>query len=214
MAVTRAFWLKGSVGTGKSCLTTLVIRKLLGGESPDRLAYFYCSKDASKPARTDANDVLRSLIAQLSYPRIEIVRREYEEKRLRRGTLSLEDSVRLLSDILRSAGQCIFIIDALDECRNPYELMKALRAISDSTDNLKLFVSSRLEVRVNIDFPQCLCQLITPEKNGLDVERFIESEIKRRRLEINRRNPEQPEEMNDELAEELTFLLKKHAQGM
>jgi len=38
--ITGAFWLKGSVGTGKSCLTSLVVRKLLRGDSPERLAYF------------------------------------------------------------------------------------------------------------------------------------------------------------------------------
>lgn len=143
-----------------------------------------------------------------------MIRGEYEERRRRRGTLALDDCIRLLSDLLNSAGTCIFIIDGLDECSNPYELMKALRDISDSTDHLKLFVSSRLEDRVTVDFPQRLCQLITSEENGHDVESFIENDIKRRRIEINRRNPDQPEEMNDELAEELTLLLKKHAQGM
>jgi DNA replication protein DnaC len=53
-------WLHGTVGTGKSCLTSIVINDLIETFTDERLAFFYCSREYTPI------DVFRSLVAQLS----------------------------------------------------------------------------------------------------------------------------------------------------
>lgn len=55
-------WLQGPVGVGKSCMTSIVIEHFLPNTIDERVAFFYCSQQHSSSA-----DVLRSLLAQMSY---------------------------------------------------------------------------------------------------------------------------------------------------
>ncbi|KAG4431405.1 hypothetical protein IFR05_013116 [Cadophora sp. M221] len=59
------FWLRGSVGTGKSSLVSIVIEHFK--DKTETLAYFYCTNDLSAPETKEApkTTILRALAAHL-----------------------------------------------------------------------------------------------------------------------------------------------------
>ena len=62
-------WLHGKVGAGKSTLVSIVvedaIRRSEAGRGPPPV-YFYCSRDAAEPQRSDAAAIFSSIVRQLS----------------------------------------------------------------------------------------------------------------------------------------------------
>jgi dsDNA-specific endonuclease/ATPase MutS2 len=202
------------VGTGKSCLTALVIKSLSSEQAPERIAYFYCSKDTNRPHRSQTNDILRNIVAQLSSAKMDFILREFREHGEGKATLSTKDCTRLLSELVWALGGCTLIIDALDECSNPYDLLEALKTVSEDTKQLRIFISSRFEIKVASEFPEAFCVPITPEDNQKDIANYVNREIERRRNIINRRNRGEPEQMNDNLATELSEILQERAHSM
>ena len=61
------FWLRGPIGTGKTCAVCIVIEHLLKTATSERIAFFYCSKTRHSEAFNGPQAVLGSLLAQLSY---------------------------------------------------------------------------------------------------------------------------------------------------
>ncbi len=154
-------WLQGPVGVGKSCMTSIVIQHFLANAIDNRVAFFYCSQQHSSSA-----DVLRSLVAQMSYvidgDLVQPVREWFElqtgvhfrtNKKLHTSVLphlarkiSSKECVELLWEILPYTTQTTFIIDALDECHDHYELLDHLKGMQEQFSNLKIFVSSRMGI--------------------------------------------------------------------
>ena len=154
-------WLKGPVGVGKSCITSIVIQNFLANAINNRVAFFYCSQQHSSCA-----DVLRSLLAQLSYGTdgdlVQPVRRWFElqtglsfktDRKLQASILphlarkvSSKECVELLSEILLYTTQTTFIIDALDECHDHYQLLDHLKEMQEKFWKLKIFISSRTSI--------------------------------------------------------------------
>lgn len=54
-------WLRGPVGVGKTCLTSIVIQQNLSIATGDQVAFFYCSQQ-----QMEAVDILRSILAQFA----------------------------------------------------------------------------------------------------------------------------------------------------
>ncbi len=153
-------WLQGPVGVGKSCMTSIVIQNFLANAIDDRVAFFYCSQQHSSSA-----DVLRALLAQMSYGTggdlVQPVRKWFElqtglhfkMKNLPTGIpphlarkISSKESVELLGEIIPYTTQTTFIIDAIDECHDHYELLGHLKEMQEQFSNLKIFVSSRMGI--------------------------------------------------------------------
>ncbi|KAI9772499.1 MAG: hypothetical protein M1840_000704 [Geoglossum simile] len=210
----RVFWLRGAVGTGKSCLTSLVIQRHLVGDCPERQAYFYCSGASQRSALSNPTDVLRSLVAQLSYTLFEPANKEWETKDRGRGTLTLADCKRLLIELTRSTGTYTIIIDALDECSDPSELVEFLNFTAESSKGLQIFFSSRLEDHITPKFTSVSSIEINQKRNQGDITAFVEGECRRRREVIRSRCPREPEQMTDDLAKKLQILLKDRAGDM
>ncbi|PMD62296.1 uncharacterized protein K444DRAFT_339158 [Hyaloscypha bicolor E] len=183
------------------------------------MAFFYCSKDTNRVSRTNPDDILRSIVAQLSYSKMGIVRNQWINRKFG-STLSEKDCTQLLATLIDTVGSSTVVIDALDECSDPYSLMEALRMISDeltkcaSAHSLKIFISSREEDRVTADFPNAICISITQEETHKDMGSFIQNEISRRRAKINHRTQGESEQMTNDLAEKLRCILEGRAQSM
>ena len=183
-------WLKGPVGVGKSCLTSIVIQNFLANAIDKRVAFFYCSQQHSSSA-----DVLRSLLAQMSYgPDGDLVQpvREWFElqtgvpfrtnKKLHTSVLphlsrkiSSKECVELLGEIIPYTTQTTFIIDALDECHEYYELLCHLKEMQERFSNLKIFVSSRLGIYEKYKFTRRY--VIEHFDSSCDMIHFIDCEI-------------------------------------
>lgn len=135
--------LHGVAGSGKSSLASTVIDSFLqevpGGVSSAQLAYFYCAKDTFERERSDPDEIMRSLVRQITLDDshvqvhealiMDFERREAEAKvdgfdvpRLR-----VSECVRLMLDAL-GANPAILVVDAVDEVQEDrrHELLDGL----------------------------------------------------------------------------------------
>ena len=183
-------WLQGPVGVGKSCMMSIVIQHILANAIDNRVAFFYCSQQ-----HTYSADVLRALLAQLSYGTdgdlVQPVRKWFE---LHTGVtfgksrtlhtrllphlarkLSSKECVELLGEIIPQSMQTTFIIDAIDECRDEYELLNRLKDMHEQFPNLKIFVSSRMGIYTSYWFIHLF--LIDYFDSSYDMIHFIDCEI-------------------------------------
>ena len=100
------------------------------------------------------------------------------------------------------------VIDALDECSNAPEVLLALWEIQKkSPADLKVFVSSRMNVEVLHYLPNCEKIHVDEDMNSQDIEVFVRSEVvnQQRRLLDNKR---------PDLESRLIRVLVTRAQGM
>jgi hypothetical protein len=108
--------------------------------------------------------------------RIVTTRYRLEPKR----RLSLEECFDLFSRAIWPYRNVMVVLDGLDECENPTQLLQYLRDISvRAQDTVKLFLSSRRNTAMPPDFPTWT-KLDREEWRDLtasDMERYIRSQI-------------------------------------
>src|SRR5436190_8121001 len=109
------------------------------------LAYFYCIRNAAEPQRAEPEEILRSILKQLSCSELELpVREPVVQEYLKRTReadrdgsgikkLNVEETTKLIISILGDTPATI-IIDALDECQRErrHELLAALNDIVEN----------------------------------------------------------------------------------
>ena len=205
-------WLRGTVGTGKSCLTSIVINDLIETYTNERLAFFYCSRDKEYTPI----DVLRNLVAQLSCctngESISADIKACYESGVRQhpsgSVLSLEQCENYLVDLVDLYGSTTIVIDALDECSpSATKLLLHLKNVSERSRKLKIFLSSRDDVSVSEYVSESVQIRVHSIENSQDIKSFIEGELSK----PERRNPQVIEE---ELADRLQKVLIDRAEGM
>ena len=167
---------------------------------PGLLAYFYCTRNNTEPARANPVEILRCILKQLSAtasnqpirrPVVEaykIKQKEAEDDGSELAKLTLEETVKLVLALLQNDPATI-VIDALDECdpSQRHDLLIALIEIINQSANLiKVFVSSRNDNDIVRQLAESPNIFINASDNGDDIKKFVQSEvdisIKRRRL--------------------------------
>ncbi len=186
-ATSGVFWLRGSVGTGKTCAVCIVIEHLLERAGTERIAFFYCSKTQHSPEMNESNKILGSLLAQLAYTTDAAggetihpsVKAKYENMKVRGRELDQDDCSNLLIEVTKLNQQTIIVIDALDEGPGGQssDLLFRLQRISKESPAVKFFFSSRMEVRLSQYFPHTMNVTVTGEGNFQDIELFIINRI-------------------------------------
>jgi hypothetical protein len=169
-----------------------------GNTQPVPIAYFYCVRNAAEPELANPDEILRSILKQLSIPepdlriREPVVKAYNEKQREAKGhnpeKLMLDETVEVILALLE-INPAYIVIDALDECDpdRRHELFEALDTIIQQSASLvKVFVSSR-------DDGDIVCRLtlspnvfIRTSDNKVDIESFARTEvaqaIKKKRL--------------------------------
>ncbi|KAL8834139.1 MAG: hypothetical protein Q9170_003886 [Blastenia crenularia] len=129
----RSFlWLHGIPGCGKTVLSSTVIEDLCQGTSPSNpnVAYFYFDFNDSKKQHVD--QMLRSLIVQLSsgqQPTLGILKSSFEDCRKGEKQPQTKELVALLKDLAKLPDRVFLVLDALDECEGRHELLDFLEQI-------------------------------------------------------------------------------------
>ena len=187
-------------------------------------SYFYCARNTAEQQRAQPDEVMRSIVKQLScsssdrtvwQPVVNTYNERKEQAEEEGGEpakLSMQDCVNL---ILAFAEQnpITIIIDALDECdpSKRHDLLTAIETlIRDSSNLVKIFVSSR-------DDNDIVCRLsdssniyIHARDNGEDIERFVKTEVAQS-IELKRLlDGKVPGYLKDQIVNALT----QGAQGM
>jgi len=207
-------WLKGTVGTGKSCLTSIVINDLLETFTDERLAFFYCSsdKDYSTPIK-----VLQSLAAQLSrsanWESISPAIKAYYEKKKNQHpngscTLNVNQCEDYLVELITLNKCTTIVVDALDECSpSPITLLQCLEKVSKRSQHVKLFLSSRDDVLVTEYISEIVEIRVSSSVNFQDITLFIKGVL----ANPDRRNSKV---ITSELADRLQKVLIDRSEGM
>lgn len=185
-------WLHGTQGSGKSCLTSSVINKIMKtseGNDMHALAYFYCLRDSAEPQRAMPQSILACIARQLSrdpqtdsiaQPTMALYQKMHSQDGSKRAP-NITELSGLIRELTELYDRSIIVIDALDEC-NPdtrYELVEALQSLTESASLVKVFVSSREEgdLRLSLDNHSELG--ITSLENSDDIRMFVEFETDR-----------------------------------
>lgn len=177
--------------------------KHLGYESPKNtqpvpVAYFYYARNTAEPERANLDEILRSILKQLSSLEPDLRIREpvvkaYKEKqREAKGhnleKLILDETVEVILALLETLPANI-VINALDECDPDWrhELFEALDTIIQQSASLvKVFVSSRDDRDIVCCLTSSPNMFIRTSDNKVDIERFARTEvaqaIKKKRL--------------------------------
>ncbi|MCJ1269051.1 hypothetical protein MMC22_008939 [Lobaria immixta] len=190
-------WLHGIPGSGKSKLTYTVIELFKNESCTIRttapIAYFYCTRNVTEPQRANPDEIMRSILKQLSCsksdvpikePIVNAYRKRKEEAYLHGcdlEKLTVDECVQLTLALLEN-DPAVIIIDALDECdpARRHEILIAFDTIIHRSANLvKVFVSSR-------DDNDIVCRLtnspnvyIRATDNSEDIRRFVYIEVDR-----------------------------------
>jgi hypothetical protein len=155
------------------------------------IAHFYCARNAAELERADPDEIMRSILKQLSCMTLQQPIREpvvgtYKRRKEEADNdgseptkLTLEECVGLILALLETNPATI-VIDALDECdpARRHELLLALDRIREESASLvKVFVSSR-------DNQDIVCRLnnvpdvfIHATDNCEDIENFIRLQV-------------------------------------
>ena len=171
-------------------MTSIIIQKFLADAIDNKVAFFYCSQQHNTSA-----DVLRSLLAQMSYGSdgdlVQPVRDWFElqtglpfrtSKELQASIpphlarkISSKECVELLSEILPFTMQTTLIIDALDECQDHDELLDHLMQMQQQFSKLKIFISGRMGIYRKHEF--IYNYIIEQFDSKSDLSHFIDCEI-------------------------------------
>ncbi|KIY69978.1 hypothetical protein CYLTODRAFT_488459 [Cylindrobasidium torrendii FP15055 ss-10] len=157
-------WLHGIAGSGKSVISSAVVKHLLQERAPDEVVlYAFC--DFREPETTDPSDVLCTLLAdalrwykgRVTIDFAELI----EDVKKMKGNRSVEELIVLILKTAQRSSKTFIVIDGLDECEN------RLREDQDYTDreaflgfllalasdnSINIFVASRPEHDIAIAF--------------------------------------------------------------
>lgn len=193
--------------------------KITQSKEKERLVFFYCSRNHRQ--ETSSLEVLRSFIAQVaksddSWSISPLVKTEYEKRK--KVPLKLDECSSLLARLVSEHQHTTFIIDALDECDDAATLLIHLKyfwkLISEAKISVRLFFSSRNQVEVRDQFPDCKkleldnCKYLRSE----DMKLYIETQVRER--EILRLGPRLLKGRCTGLEDRLIDVLIEHSQGM
>ncbi|KAM0198449.1 hypothetical protein ACHAPI_003972 [Fusarium lateritium] len=140
-------WIKGDPGKGKTMLICGIIDEL-EKSAPNGVFYFFCQ--ASDPSLRSANYVLRGLIWTLVRTRpslISHVRQQYDQAGA--DVFVNHNAWQALSEMLtailndEAATDCVFAVDALDECTDGQEKLIDLISRLSNTCKARWVISSR-----------------------------------------------------------------------
>ena len=181
-------WLCETVSTGKSCAVSTVVQHFtprVATDTEHHVAYFYIFQ--KQVGRSESIDIFRCLISHLarSHDGASIagpVKAMYDERgRDRvsgRGKPSFEECVAILHELCDAWPRTTIIIDALDECLAPSEVLHGLGEVrTKATSTVQMFISSRMHISVPFYFPNCEQIHIEAGKNSGDIEKYVREEV-------------------------------------
>ncbi|KAH7192809.1 ankyrin repeat-containing domain protein [Fusarium flagelliforme] len=217
-------WIYGIAGSGNTTILSQAIEHL---QSYSQVVNFYCSNDPAEPERSDATQVLRSFVKQLTVLEDETFVRapafqeflkrkaEADKDGKRPSQLEANECVDLICELCATAP-AILVIDALGECSSHQRdvLLDSLDEITARAgDVVKVLIASRYERDIAANFQYASHIEITPAANREDLHMYIETRVADF---ITRwgRTQQETEESKAEMSKKMTRTLTSGANGI
>ncbi|KAJ7279596.1 hypothetical protein C8J57DRAFT_1221250 [Mycena rebaudengoi] len=184
-----SLWIEGNSGTGKSVISSTVIRKLLHDRPPSdhgtaAVGYFYFDFRDDKKQLVDT--MLRSVVFQLSGQSLDpyaALNSQYEKLSQGQTLPTTQDLLGILDRLLLEFRRTYIVLDALDECRETdlqdlVELLSKLRMRTESS--LHLLLTSQPREIFTASFKGVEQLALEPEKTQKDIKHFVSDEVQLR----------------------------------
>ncbi|KAJ7114718.1 ankyrin repeat-containing domain protein [Mycena epipterygia] len=178
-----SLWIKGNSGTGKSVLSSVVIKKLFKDRQPSvqgtvAVAYFYF--DFRDEERQLVKNMLRSIIMQLSAQSPNPYSALDRQYNLCKGQklLTHEDLLTVLDELLLELGRTYIVLDALDECKDTHLLIQLISSLRQRRRSpLHLLVTSQPREIFTVPFDGVEHIVLEPDTVHNDIQLFVSSEV-------------------------------------
>ena len=194
--INSVLWLKGTIGTGKTTLMARAIQAMQNSAMTEiygmPLAKFFFQKATDSSTKLLSVEIcLRSLVRQLSWnntdEKIEnLVEEKYKELHNHNSDdspLSTQECKRLLEKLLLKRETYI-MIDAVDECEKPHELLSELADLISPVHNdqrrqqaLHIMLCGRDDLPISDYFDNCLMIATNSADTSEDQIFYIDHEI-------------------------------------
>ncbi|KAJ7279637.1 hypothetical protein C8J57DRAFT_1570616 [Mycena rebaudengoi] len=181
-----SLWIEGNSGTGKSVISSTVIRRLLHDRPPSdhgtaAIGYFYFDFRDDKKQLVDT--MLRSVVFQLSgqsFNPYAALDAQYGKLSQGQTLPTTQDLLNILDELLLEFCGTYIILDALDECRDtdPPVLIELLLKLQERTEgSLHLLFTSQPREIFTAGFKGVERIVLEPETMQKDVEHFVSDEV-------------------------------------
>ena len=218
-----SFWLHGLMGSGKSCLSHVVIDKLMSVidmKNGEQLAYYYIDGNEDRENDDYTTNILRCLLKQLADPGFEgkVMEAVFDayKNHVEKSHLTEDESVELIRAIVDGNNTTFLVIDGLDECDAPAQesLMYHLSELfTDTKGLLKVFFTSRPGSHIKDLMEPFQPKMIDAVKyNSGDIDKLVKTRVRDSvampdlRLLYKRGKEDQ--------SAQVERILRKNAQGM
>ena len=183
--------------------------------------YFYCTRSAAEPDRSNPHAVLASILRQLSCvqpdaPILSPVIEKYSSQGegFSSNGLDLDDSRDLIIRLIEDYSMTTIVVDALDEC-DPLMRQSLLDAfehiLKESSGLVKIFISSRNDQDIVCTLRDYPNMDISSDKNTADIKAYVKTEtmklVKKGQLLRNSR-------AKDKMAASIVEQISNGADGM
>ncbi|PMD56613.1 uncharacterized protein K444DRAFT_666200 [Hyaloscypha bicolor E] len=189
-------WLRGIMGTGKTTLVARAVQQLKRSATVEifgsRLAIFFFRKTAGASITSvTVETCLSSILRQLSWdktieeldPSIKSEYYKFKAEDSNDTCLTIGECRQLLSRLI-GLRETYIMIDAIDECEDPYGLLKELQKLLDLIQDAKavskplhVMLASRDDLTIDDFFKGCRKIATNPEDAKQDQEEYINREI-------------------------------------
>ncbi|KAJ5154789.1 Major facilitator superfamily domain general substrate transporter [Penicillium coprophilum] len=179
-------WLQGSLGTGKTYLTSKVIEQLLKTTMPwEGFAYYYCKRTRGR-GDEKPDDIIRSLFRQLAVPGqgshiskdVQDLFLQYKDKT---SSPDINTCKEQLLKLINQYGRTTIVLDALDECDKVTRKM-LFNVISDlgtkSEKPMRVFFSARPDPDIRMHFRGHATIHIQATDVNNDIRLLIEEKVR------------------------------------
>nr|POE51822.1 ankyrin repeat and sam domain-containing protein 6 [Quercus suber] len=186
--LTKHLWLVGKAGCGKTVLFSTAVEDMntyCVERQQTAVAYFYFK--ASKSGNQNANDLFRSILAQLGRkePGLSILQQACDKSD--HNSLDINGLERLLNACVNAYDIVFVMLDALDEsseeCDARFSLLDCLGRLAHDAPKVKIFATSREVCDVSDameDLEAHKLSMVSSEVNA-DIQTYVSAQLQQHR---------------------------------
>lgn len=180
-------WCPGNPGVGKTVVTSIAVNHVIEntGERKSAIVYLYC--DYGNPLTFSVDNLLgslvRQLVAQTSHAETIAELRTSLAQTTKSRNMTEEELSSWIENLSRTFDVVYTFVDALDECPEIARDSLLLRLQQYSVGNMRIFLTSRLNVDVRDSIPHATRAEISATK--YDITDYVEAKIQKSRRLAN-----------------------------